>query len=269
MEGLSITVKGWEDGQRFERQLETTDRWVLHAADELTLTLSDGNSVTIKQQPKAINATRIGVGACVWEGELFLAAYLASLPLYRYIGARVVELGSGPGLVGILMAKMGAKVHITDIPRVLPLIEANIEANGVGLQQRRGAAAGFAVCEALEWGTEGYEAAAGRLAAERVDWCVAADCCYIDQEGTSPSTPHFVRTCALLCGPTTRCLVCFELRSSEVRRVFEQEAGRAFEKVERLPPHTLPKPCQVEHILLYELSGVRQEALAAPVGDAS
>mgnify|MGYP001807229837 CR=1 FL=1 len=34
----------------------------------------------------------------------------ASLPAYRYIGARVVELGAGPGLVGIMLAKMGAKV---------------------------------------------------------------------------------------------------------------------------------------------------------------
>ncbi|GIL46802.1 hypothetical protein Vafri_3682, partial [Volvox africanus] len=80
-------------------------------------------------------------------------------------------------------------------------------------------------------------------------------CCCAILEGTSPSTAHFVRTCALLCGPTTRCLVCFELRSSEVQRVFVEEASRAFEKVERLPSYSLPKPCQVEHILLYELTG--------------
>jgi hypothetical protein len=43
-----------------------------------------------------------------------------------------------------------------------------------------------------------------------------ADCCYIDNEGASPSTPHFVRTCYGLCGPSTRCLVSFELRSSKV-----------------------------------------------------
>lgn len=46
-------------------------------------------------QPKALNATRMGVGACVWEGELLLAAYLAGLPRHRYIGATVIELGSG------------------------------------------------------------------------------------------------------------------------------------------------------------------------------
>ncbi len=42
----------------------------------------------------------------------------ASLPAYRYIGCRAVELGSGPGLVGILLAKLGARVAITDIGKV-------------------------------------------------------------------------------------------------------------------------------------------------------
>ncbi|KAG2439293.1 hypothetical protein HXX76_004652 [Chlamydomonas incerta] len=259
MEGLKITIKGWQDGERFERRLqpdEPTDRWTLHAAEELTLEFDEGKAVTIQQEPKKINATRIGVGAVCWEGELFLATYLASLPAYRYIGARVVELGAGPGLAGIMLAKMGAKVHVTDIAKVLPIVEGNLASNGVSLAQRRGAAEGYAVAEELEWGAPGYEAAVALLASEPVDWVVAADCCYIDQEGTSPSTPHFVNTCALLCGPTTRCLVCFELRSSEVQRVFVEESKKAFAKVERLPPHSLPKPCQVEHILLYELSGV-------------
>lgn len=258
MEGLRLCVKGWEDGERFERQLDTTDRWVLHASDECCVTFDCSGKdleVTIRQQPKAINATRIGVGACVWEGELFLATYLASLPAYRYIGQRVVELGSGPGLVGILLAKLGARVAVTDIGKVLPLIEDNIKANGVGQDQRRGASEGYAWAEELQWGSPGYEDVARRLAADPLDWVLAADCCYIDQEGTSPSTPHFITTCALLCGPATRCLVCFELRSSEVQRVFLEEAAKAFSKVERLPPHALPRPCQVEHILLYELSG--------------
>jgi tRNA1(Val) A37 N6-methylase TrmN6 len=35
---------------------------------------------------------------------------VATLPLHRFIGARVVELGSGPGLVGLMLAKLGARV---------------------------------------------------------------------------------------------------------------------------------------------------------------
>ena len=94
------------------QDMEKTDRWELHSAVELQVTLPWANDVTLrlKQEPHALNATRMGVGACLWEGELLLAAYLATLPLHRYIGARVVELGSGPGLVGLMLAKLGAKV---------------------------------------------------------------------------------------------------------------------------------------------------------------
>lgn len=49
--------------------------------------------VRLKQQPHALTAARMGVGACLWEGELLLAAYLSSQPLHRYIGARVVVGG--------------------------------------------------------------------------------------------------------------------------------------------------------------------------------
>jgi predicted nicotinamide N-methyase len=63
-------------------------------------------------QPKALNASRMGVGACVWEGEMLLAAYLASMPRHRFQGARCVELGCGPGLAGMVLAKMGANVRL-------------------------------------------------------------------------------------------------------------------------------------------------------------
>jgi hypothetical protein len=60
------------------QELEKTDRWTLHTAVELQGTLPWANNVMIrlKQEPHALNATRMGVGACLWEGELFLAAYL-------------------------------------------------------------------------------------------------------------------------------------------------------------------------------------------------
>lgn len=47
----------------------------------------------------------------------------------------------------------------------------------------------------LEWGAEGSEAAVARLAALKPDIVMAADCCYIDQDGQSPSTPDFIRAC--------------------------------------------------------------------------
>lgn len=69
----------------------------------------------------------------------------------------------------------------------------------------------------LHWGAPGWMDGVRLLAAPPgVDLVLAADCCYIDQDGESPSTPAFVETCAGLCGPDTLVLVSFERRSPEV-----------------------------------------------------
>jgi hypothetical protein len=34
-----------------------------------------------------------------------------------------------------------------------------------------------------------------RLSLLKPDLVLAADCCYIDQDGQSPSTPHFIQAC--------------------------------------------------------------------------
>lgn len=34
-----------------------------------------------------------------------------------------------------------------------------------------------------------------RLSSLKPDLLLAADCCYIDQDGQSPSTPHFIQAC--------------------------------------------------------------------------
>jgi hypothetical protein len=48
---------------------------------QVTLPWADNVTVRLKQEPGGLNASRLGVGACLWEGELFLAAYLGALPL--------------------------------------------------------------------------------------------------------------------------------------------------------------------------------------------
>jgi hypothetical protein len=47
----------------------------------------------------------------------------------------------------------------------------------------------------LEWGSPGCESAVHRLSLLKPDLVLAADCCYIDQDGQSPSTPHFIQAC--------------------------------------------------------------------------
>lgn len=49
MSRLVLRIKGWEDGQPVERELERPDRWALHASDQVTLLLDD-MSVSINQK---------------------------------------------------------------------------------------------------------------------------------------------------------------------------------------------------------------------------
>jgi tRNA1(Val) A37 N6-methylase TrmN6 len=49
---------------------------------------------------------------------------------FMHVGMRCIELGAGVGLVGLALAAMGAHVTITDVAKVLPLMQANLAANG-------------------------------------------------------------------------------------------------------------------------------------------
>jgi SAM-dependent methyltransferase len=79
----------------------------------------------------------IGIGGDKWPAaELF--CNLISSPRWAtffqgvFRGQRVVELGSGNGMVGILIARLfqPSQVTVTDLNEYVPLIRHNIEVNG-------------------------------------------------------------------------------------------------------------------------------------------
>ncbi|XP_019736203.1 protein-lysine methyltransferase METTL21B isoform X2 [Hippocampus comes] len=70
----------------------------------------------------------LGVAAPVWESALQLCRYFGEQHV-EWRGRRVIELGSGTGVVGILAARLGADVTLTDLPLTLPQLEANVCAN--------------------------------------------------------------------------------------------------------------------------------------------
>lgn len=120
----------------------------------------------------------------------------AELPKQLLLGARVVELGAGPGLPGLFAASCGAVVTITDLAKVVPLIQQNIQANAVavgnktlaehttaalqGSKPRSMHSSNRCVAAALQWGTEAGMQQAQLLGSQGVDYVMACDTCYID-----------------------------------------------------------------------------------------
>jgi len=70
-----------------------------------------------------------GTGLNVWDGALLLARYLEKRPDIVK-NKKVLELGSGCGLVGIASGILGAsEVVMTDLQYALPLMRENVERN--------------------------------------------------------------------------------------------------------------------------------------------
>ncbi|KAG6953228.1 hypothetical protein JG688_00012930 [Phytophthora aleatoria] len=70
----------------------------------------------------------LGIGGKLWDSCLVLTRYLAARREVL-VGKQVVELGSGLGLVGIFCSLLGARVTLTDMEEVIPLLDYNIRLN--------------------------------------------------------------------------------------------------------------------------------------------
>lgn len=79
---------------------------------------------------------RLPYGLALWPAAIALAHEIASRPLQ---GARILELGAGTGLPGIVAAALGAHVLQTDRNKAaLAVCSMNASGNGVAPEQRAG-----------------------------------------------------------------------------------------------------------------------------------
>ncbi|XP_002961392.2 protein-lysine methyltransferase METTL21C [Selaginella moellendorffii] len=115
-----------------------------------------------------------GLSFQVWPAASALCSFLEEKQTEWMVpGASVLELGSGPGLVGLVAARLGAaRVLLTDLPQAIPNLAYNAQRNFPG--------DGGAVIEArtLRWGVEEDVA---QLAQDwSFDLIVASDVVYYD-----------------------------------------------------------------------------------------
>ncbi|MGH0173519.1 UNVERIFIED_CONTAM: hypothetical protein FKN15_010419 [Acipenser sinensis] len=89
-----------------------------------------GSPLRIKQCSKG------DVGCVVWDAAIVLSKYLEteqfvehSTGVYKWVNKRVLELGSGTGVVGLMAATLGACVTVTDLEDLQSLMEVNIKEN--------------------------------------------------------------------------------------------------------------------------------------------
>ncbi|XP_071810869.1 protein N-lysine methyltransferase METTL21D-like [Apostichopus japonicus] len=99
-----------------------------HSDDmDRTIELKNGSNIVIKQK------TVGDVGCVVWDAALVLLHYFQTKHFAETFGSledqRVVELGSGTGVVGIVAGIQKAQVTITDMEEFISLMEENITRN--------------------------------------------------------------------------------------------------------------------------------------------
>lgn len=72
-----------------------------------------------------------GVAAVVWDSAVVLGTYMDS-NAHLIQGKKVLELGAGTGLAGLVAASLGADVTVTEREEAMPHLKSTVENNTVG-----------------------------------------------------------------------------------------------------------------------------------------
>lgn len=115
-----------------------------------------------------------GLGAeRVWGAGKAVASYLST---WQPQGLQVVELGAGCGLPGLVLARGGAFVTLTDVPWLLQMLEYNVAANFSQDDVFR------PYVSALRWGNAADAASVLQAIGRPPDLVIGADLVYREQD---------------------------------------------------------------------------------------
>lgn len=218
-----------------------------------------GHTYVLKQDPTSMNH-----GLVLWDSASALLDWIQSQPkvLDGIRGKKVLELGSGCGLVGLVLAdQLGADVTLTDLPSVVDNLMANVAANPVGRDSNGGRTRVKPFC----WGDPIDEL----LADGPFDYVVGTDVAYSEL-----LIPTLLRSAAMIASASeelgrssmtsaTRAasksekhactvLLANEMRCEKAHTVFEAESAAHFNAT-KIPAKQLRAAGVDEDLLLYKL----------------
>ncbi|KTF94294.1 hypothetical protein cypCar_00032861 [Cyprinus carpio] len=153
---------------------------------------------------------RLGVAAVVWDAAVVLCMFL-EMGTVDLKGKRVIELGAGTGLVGIVAALLGASVRITDREAALEFLTANVRENIPPGQQ------GAVQVSELTWGENLHLYPTGSF-----DLILGADIVYLEE-----TFPALLQTLEHLSAENTVVLLSCRIRYERDER-FLMELRRSF-----------------------------------------
>ncbi|ORX57486.1 hypothetical protein DM01DRAFT_1334105 [Hesseltinella vesiculosa] len=229
-----LTVEGWEDGEHYVRHLRKLDRWDLQSADRLTVHVGD-HDIVLLQDPHSDH-----LGGYIWLCSVVFCSYMDALAknhkrrndrqewIHMDQDKLWVELGSGVGLIGTMLAKLGLeRVVMTDIGDLVPAMERNVEANELLTWSISGRKANATdnrhsvIIEPLLWDDD--EAIRHIKSLGDIDYIVACDCIY-----SEASAMDLVHTMDKLASPETL-IICFsEVRNQAAQDTFLHHAQTLF-----------------------------------------
>lgn len=115
-----------------------------------------------------------GLSFQLWPAATSLSEFLQRNEFgLRLRGRRVLELGAGTGLAGIVTSCLGSETVITDLPKVLPNLEHAVALNRSSV----GMGGGSLKAEVLRWGVEED---AARFRQQGFDIILGADIVYFE-----------------------------------------------------------------------------------------
>ena len=202
-----------------------------------------GKRLVVKERSNDLEED--GTGLNIWDGAILLANYLQLHPdIVR--GKRVLELGSGPGFVGIVAGLAGAlEVVLTDLPYCLPLMKENVERN---MEAARSSGCQRMTCSVLDWYSPPSDSSQLGFAADKTpDVILVADCVWLE-ELVAPLVQSIQAILEICDSSPPRVIISYQRRGKGAHDAFMKGLQETFDAIEEVNAEPRMNKPDVMHI---------------------